>query len=87
MIEGDGLFVFLQSPQETGVFLLHGVFQKLCADAAALEDRLHEELFDFTIGDPEEALDHAVIVDQQLVKMFPIGHDAVCYLESSRKIG
>ena len=50
MIEGDGLFVFLQGPQETGVFLLYGVFQKLCADAAALEDRLHEELFDFTIS-------------------------------------
>ena len=87
LIEGDGLFIFLQGPQVPGLFPCYSVLQKLGTDAAALQNRLHEELFDLAVGCLDETLDHAVVVDQELVKILPMGRSAVRYLEFSEVKG
>ena len=69
LIESYGAGILFQRPEVIAA-LLYGKLQQLRANAAALQDGLHKQLFDLFTADADEALDHAVIIDPGMRKQF-----------------
>ena len=64
LVEGDRPRVLFQHPEALSIQFADGIFQQGRADALTLHHRLHIQSAYFTAAVVQEALHHAVVVDE-----------------------